>query len=142
NSDPTKGIEVITDGGGGKAVRVQFDDPVTGAPLTANIPYDARGLPIFDDVSKYTTSIDTKFSYSAQMAKATRDLRDAINSGKVDSSQFSENQLKQINSGQPKIDDYTWHHNAQSSPNNMQLIPAVVHDAVIHSGQKSLNSGK
>ncbi|QNX59515.1 HNH endonuclease [Acinetobacter seifertii] len=46
--------------------------------------------------------------------------------------------------GEAKIDGYTWHHNAQSSPNSMQLVPNKFHSnkAVPHSGQNSLKDGK
>ncbi|WP_419820200.1 HNH endonuclease [Acinetobacter sp.] len=41
------------------------------------------------------------------------------------------------------IPDYTWYHNRQSAPNNMQLVPNSIHSnkAVPHSGQNSLSSG-
>lgn len=29
-----------------------YKDPVSGESVKANIPYDSRGLPVFDDVSK------------------------------------------------------------------------------------------
>ncbi|MFW1734008.1 HNH endonuclease [Acinetobacter sp. ULE_I001] len=40
------------------------------------------------------------------------------------------------------IPDYTWYHNRQSAPNNMQLVPNSIHSnkAVPHSGQNSLSS--
>lgn len=46
--------------------------------------------------------------------------------------------------GEPKIDGYTWHHNAQSSPNSMQLVPKDIHanKTVPHTGQNSLKDGK
>ena len=83
NSNPANGVEVI-ENASGKAVQIRYTDPVTGTVKDANIPYDSRGLPVFDDVAAYTTKIDSSKSYSAQMSQATRDLRDAINSGKVD----------------------------------------------------------
>ena len=140
NSNPGKGIEVIHGSDGGKAVRVQFNDPVTGGAKVANIPYNKRGLPVFDDHAKYTATIDHSLNYQGQMRKATRDLRDAINLGKVDPNQFTSQQLKQIQSGSSNIKNFTWHHNADSG--NMQLIPKNVHDAVRHIGQGSLNQGK
>jgi filamentous hemagglutinin len=139
NSNLDEGIEVITDSYGNKAVRIKFDDPVTGIPTSANIPYNNRGLPVFDDHAKYTTNIDKTKSYDAQFSQATRDLRDGINSGQVNASQFTALQLKQITSGKPKIKDFTWHHNADSG--NMQLIPTSVHDAAKQIGQKALDKG-
>lgn len=119
-----------------------YKDPVSGESVKSNIPYDSRGLPVFDDVSKYTTKIDDTVPYGQQFSKATQDLRDAINSGKVDSKQFTPAQLKAIQQGADKIPDYTWHHNAQSAPNNMQLVPVDVHAPVLHLGQGALSKGK
>lgn len=141
NSDPAKGIEVISNDSG-KAVIVTYKDPVSGESVKANIPYDSRGLPVFDDVSKYTTEIDGSVPYEQQFGKATRDLRDAINSGKVDPAQFTPKRLEAIQAGARRIPDYTWHHNAQSAPNNMQLVPDKVHEPVLHLGQGSLSKGK
>jgi filamentous hemagglutinin len=115
---------------------------VTGLPSNANISYDARGLPIFDDVSKFTTVIDTNVSYSGQMKQATRDLKEAIIAGKVDSSRVTQEQLEDIMSDKKSITGFVWHHNAQSSPNNMQLVPKAVHDPVSHIGQGALSGGK
>ena len=56
-------------------------------------------------------------------------------------SQFTAVQLKQIKDGATKITGYTWHHNAQSAPNNMQLLSEAVHNAVKHIGQESLKNG-
>jgi filamentous hemagglutinin len=141
NSDPANGVNVI-ENASGKAVQIRYIDPVTGAVKDANIPYDSRGLPIFDDVAAYTTRIDPTKSYTAQMSQATRDLRDAINSGKVDAGQFTQAQLNDIQAGKGTITDFRWHHNSQSAPNNMQLIPKNVHEAVSHVGQGALIGGR
>ncbi|AXR08483.1 HNH endonuclease [Salinimonas sediminis] len=95
---------------------------------------------MFDDYAKYTTNIDTSLNYQAQMRQATRDLRDAINSGKVDATQFTLEQLKKIKSGSSSINNFTWHHNADSG--NMQLISKDIHSAVRHIGQGGLKQGK
>ena len=46
--------------------------------------------------------------------------------------------MKYIYKGSDKIPDYTWHHNAQSSPNNMQLVPEDIHK-IPHSGEGSMS---
>ena len=83
---------------------------------------------------------------SAEMRAATRQLRDDIESGKVDDSQFTKEQLKYIKKGSDKIPDYTWHHNAKSAPNNMQLVPSKIHNVkeggVPHTGEGSMSNGK
>lgn len=129
------------DSHGNRAIIVDYTNPISGQTKTANIAYDTRGLPIFDDFSEFTTTIDPTKSYTAQMRQATRDLREAINSGKIDSSRFTPEQIKSINSGSDRIKGYTWHHNAQSAPNSMQLVPKQIHDAVSHTGQAALSKG-
>ena len=140
NSNPEKNIEVIHGSNESKVVRVGYEDPATGEQFTANIPYNERGLPIFDDVVKYTTNIDKTKTHSSQMRQATRDIRDGIRNGKVNARQFTETQLEDIMSGSAQIDGFTWHHNAVS--NNMQLIPFDIHDAVKHIGEAALSKGK
>jgi filamentous hemagglutinin len=137
NSSAT--VEVLTDINGNKAVKVEYVHPLTGEAATTNIAYDSRGLPVFDDVTTFTTTINKTKSYEGQMRQATRDLRDAINSGKFDAGQFTPQQLQNIQSGAGKIQGYTWHHNAQAAPNSMQLVPKEVHEAVLHTGQAALN---
>lgn len=53
------------------------------------------------------------------MRAATKDLWKAIESGQVPKNQFTNEQLMKIKIGNEKIPSYTWHHNVQSSPNNM-----------------------
>ena len=139
--------DVIIDENGNKAVQIKLEDGTV-----KNIPYDNRGYPIFDDVAKYTTNIkkpnnwenmSDKARRNAEMRAATRQLREDIESGKVDASQFTKKQLEQIQSGAGKIKGYTWHHNAQSSPNNMQLVPEKIHNEKIpHTGEGSMSNGK
>lgn len=76
------------------------------------------------------------------MRAATRSLRDAIEKGVISKSNFTSRQLKDIMTGRKTITGYIWHHNAQSAPNNMQLVPLAVHDAVRHTGQNALKQGR
>lgn len=97
-------------------------------------------MPIFDDHAKFTTNIDKTKSYDGQFRQATRDLRDQINTGSVNTNQFTSQQLADINSGKKNIRGFTWHHNADTG--NMQLIPRKIHDAVKHIGEAALKNGK
>ncbi|MDH2633709.1 DUF637 domain-containing protein [Acinetobacter nosocomialis] len=127
-----------------KAAQVTYVDVSPAGVKTtkiANIPYDSRGLPIFDDIAKFTTTISAHKAESTQFKYASLSLWEAIQKGQVNSSQFTSEQLKQIQAGASKIKGYTWHHNAQSGPNNMQLLPEVVHNAVKHIGEDSLKKG-
>ena len=151
NSNKEKGVEVIYDSYGNKAVKVEYKDTSTNEVKTANIAYDSRGLPVFDNYAKYTTKIDKPKGYenmsdrtrrTKEMELATLDLKKQIESGRVDKNQFSKDQLSDISVGSDKIKGYTWHHNAQSGPNNFQLIPENIHKSVSHIGEASLSGGK
>lgn len=143
NSGNNWSLELIGDGTkNNKAAKVTYVDvSPSGVKTTkvANIAYGDRG-PIFDNVAKFTTKISGK-TYKYQMSDATKDLWQAIQSGQVSKSLFNETQLREIQAGKSKITGYTWHHNGNSSPNNMQLLPQVVHDAVKHDGQAALSKG-
>lgn len=142
NDNAEKGIEVINCRGN-KAVKVEYNDPRTGEPTIANIPYNERDLPIFDNITVFTATLDRSKSYEAQKAAATKELKNVINSKKYQGKGFTPQQLKDIQDGKSKIGDksgYTWHHNGDVK--NMQLIPTAVHDAVSHLGEGSLCNGK
>jgi|GEM_PF-3415396 len=142
NDNEAKGIAVINCRGN-KAVKVEYKDPLTGEPTQANIPYNERDLPIFDDIAIFTAVLDSKKSYEQQMTAATRELKAVINSKKYQGKKFTEQQAKDIQAGKSTIGDksgYTWHHNGDVK--NMQLIPTAVHDAVSHLGEGSLCDGK
>ncbi|MFC6205071.1 HNH endonuclease [Psychrobacter urativorans] len=131
--------DVIIDANGNRAVQVTMDDG-----SIKNIPYDNRGLPTFDDVSVFTAKIDHSKSYTGQMKKASKDMWESIKDDPVAQSKFTERQLNSISAGKANIPGYTWHHNAQSSPNNMQLVPMDMHSnkTMAHTGQNSLKEGK
>lgn len=142
NDNEAKGVAVINCRGN-KAVKVEYADPLTGDPTNANIPYNERDLPIFDDVAIFTAVLDGEKSYEQQMTSATQQLKAVINSKKYQGKKFTEQQAKDIQDGKSKIGDqsgYTWHHNGDVK--NMQLIPTAVHQAVSHLGEGSLCDGK
>ncbi|TCT12161.1 VENN motif-containing pre-toxin protein, partial [Bibersteinia trehalosi] len=142
----------IIESEGGKAVQIRSKpDKFGNTKLLANIPYDSRGLPIFDDVAKFTTKIEKPKNYQnmssearkrTEMRNATLALKKEIESGRISKSLFTDKQLKDIYSGNIKIDKYTWHHNAQSSPNNMQLVPENIHNSIKHIGEATLSEGR
>ena len=137
---------------GGKAVKV-YDKPdqFGNRKEIANIPYDDRGLPIFDNVSAFTTKIEKPNNHQnissetrrlVEMRNATLSLKNAIQKGEVNVNQFTKEQLQDIYNGNYKIQGFTWHHNAQSSPNNMQLLPENIHNSVKHIGEGALSEGR
>jgi len=106
--------------------------------------FDQRGFPVFDDFTAYDTRVDftdvSGNNYSRSMRAATRDLRDGINSGRIDTSQFTQEQLQAIQSGAPKIPDYTWHHHQEVG--RMQLVPETIHSCVSHIGGNAMCQGR
>lgn len=52
------------------------------------------------------------------------------------------NQLEPLRLGETKIEGYTWHHNSQAAPNNFQLLPEKIHNAINHIGEGALSGGK
>jgi len=140
NSNPEKGVEVINDCKQNKAVLVDYNDPLTGEPKQANIPYNERGLPVFDDVTKFTTRIDKSKDYNGQLRQATEDLKKEINAGTFAAANFTSLQQQDIQAGKGSIADYTWHHNPDNG--SMQLVPRKVHDQTKHVGQGALCKGK
>ncbi|WP_288490655.1 HNH endonuclease [uncultured Acinetobacter sp.] len=89
--------------------------------------------------------MDNTKSYSSQMSQASKDMWNVIKDDPVAQSKFTSKQLKALEAVRARVPGYTWHHNAQSSPNNMQLVPDSIHSnkTVPHTGQNSLtNSDK
>ena len=76
------------------------------------------------------------------MGATTMDLWKQIQTGKIPKEAFNKLQLEKIKEWNSKILGYTWHHNAQSAPHNMQLILSSIHKAVLHTGQGSLSKGR
>lgn len=112
--------------------------PVTG------IPFDSRGLPIFDNVAAFDTRLSGRqfqaASYAQQMEMATRDLWAAIQRGEVSASSFTRSQLQQIQRGTAKIDDFTWHHHQDLG--RMQLVPTQIHSKTAHAGGAAMSQGR
>lgn len=107
--------------------------PVTG------VVFDNRGFPIFDDIASYDTRIGSTGSRTSDQRAATRQLRDAIDNGSVNSSQFSSTQLAAIKSGSSRIPGLTWHHHQDSG--RMQLINSLTHSRTAHAGGVAVQKG-
>ena len=110
----------------------------------SGVVFDNKGFPIFDDIAIYDTRLDQKAFYATdrigQMRMAKRDLRGQINSGKINRSQFSPEQLKAIQSGRSKIPGLTWHHHQDSG--RMQLVPKGKHNEARHIDGDAMSKGK
>ena len=107
----------------------------------ADVVFDLKGFPIFDKHVKYDTkvprSIGSKDNGIADMRAATRDLRQKIQSGKLDSGLFDDIQIKDIKAGKAKIKGYTWHHHQDKD--RIQLVPDNIHKKTGHIGGMEMN---
>lgn len=111
-------------------------DEVTGQPIVKHIPFNERGLPIFDDVSvcdlKLPKNISDIKNRDLHFKSATTELKKLIELGKIDKSIFSEEQIKSIFSESIRIPGFTWHHHEDTG--RMQLIPRRIHKTIGHFG--------
>ncbi len=99
------------------------------ADLKTKVPFDQRGLPIFDKYAVYDTHISHDLSLiqkrDIHFKAATRDLKQAINSGKIDPKNFNDEQLRAIQKESGRIPGLTWHHHQDRG--RMQLVPKEFH---------------
>jgi len=104
------------------------------------VKFDQRGFPTFDDHAIFDTRVPREIFYNndrlPHMRAATNSLKSALETGQVPKSLFNGEQLKQIQKGLPRIDDYTWHHH--QDPARMQLIPQELHNKTNHIGSMNL----
>ncbi|MEM9804844.1 MAG: HNH endonuclease, partial [Cyanobacteria bacterium P01_D01_bin.56] len=108
------------------------------------VSFDNKGFPIFDQYIKHDVRLDLDTYYgmtpNQQMRAATQQLKEAIDSGKVDSKQFNHKQLQQIHAGSAQIDEFTWHHHQDGG--RLQLIDRDIHDKTSHIGGTAIQGGR
>lgn len=124
--------------GGGRAFVVGTDE-VTGKPIVKHIPFNERGMPVFDDVAKVETRITGDLAHmksEAHKVAATRQLKADIEAGKIDRKLFSDLEMKQIDAEKAKIGKWTWHHHEDRG--RMQLVPEDIHGDIGHVGGNKL----
>jgi filamentous hemagglutinin len=116
---------------------------LAGGQHANGVTFDQRGFPVFDDVavSEIRLSGDQVRSLSSkgQMRAATRELRELVNSDPALRARFKPAHLRQIQAGDPKIGNYTWHHHQDIG--RMQLIPTKSHQAG-HIGGSAMWKGR
>jgi hypothetical protein len=111
--------------------------PVTG------VKFDPKGYPIFD--SLHTATIPSNLqgptiSDGKQFRDATRQLKDAIKADPNLGKQFTPDQIKAINAGEPKIPGYTWHHDPHNP--NLELVDSWTHSKTGHEGGRKNTGGR
>nr|WP_266096978.1 HNH endonuclease [Moraxella osloensis] len=79
-------------------------------------------------------------SYTSQMRLATKDLDSQIKLGNVSKSQFTDAQLRAIESGKSKIPGYTWHQHQDTG--RMQLVLTDTHKKTGHIGGEKMDKGQ
>jgi hypothetical protein len=117
---------------------------LNGRHPESRVVYDQRGFPDFTPHMKYETQLTQRDFVGkprkSHMRQATRQLRSDIQNGKVDPSQFSTQQLRDINGGKAKIHEFTWHHNERGG--RMQLVKEEPHKHSDHVGSIGLGKNK
>ena len=109
----------------------------------SGVEFDAEGFPVFQ--SRFDVKIpgqlnSPKVSDTRQFSAATRELRAAIRENPEMARQFTSDQLKAIESGQPRIPGYTWHHNQDGA--TLQLVERTPHRQTGHAGGRQATGGR
>lgn len=119
--------------------------PETGVPYARKI-VEADGKKIEGVFPEFDSKFDTKLPpemYKAtdekQFKYCTEKLAEQIKNNPELEKQFTQRQIEQIMSGDPRISGLTWHHN--ETPGKMQLVNAETHTASGHTGGKSIWGG-
>lgn len=95
-------------------------------------------LPEFN--SNFSVKIDIKDFNKSRIAHniiANKALKNELDSNASLKSSFNERQIEQINLGITP-DGYTWHHDGNPPPGNLQLVESRVHNKIRHHGGYSL----
>jgi hypothetical protein len=108
------------------------------------VPYNDDGFPIFDQWSKQGADYQLPPSRyldsdDAQFKEATIALREKIKKNPSLKSQFTDDQLKDIEAGSPQITGLTWHHHQE--PGKMQLVDQQIHYDTKHTGGRAIWGG-
>ncbi|WP_446499908.1 HNH endonuclease [Listeria newyorkensis] len=100
------------------------------------VKFDAKGFPIFSKKAQMTLPNSLlKSSNTKQFKEANAYLKKKINSGEISKSNFTANQLKDIQNGfTPR--SMTWHHHQDRG--KMQLVDTAIHKATGHTGGKAI----
>jgi len=135
----TTHVQVFVNNQGQKNCRVEYTCPQTGKVKNANIAYNNKGLPVFDDYATFTAKHPPKGSNYMQFKAATKELSTYLKEYPQYEQNYRPDQLDAIHRHQHQIPGLTWHHNAEASPRNFQLLPTNLHDIVKHVGTNSLD---
>ena len=148
----TTHVKVFVNNQGQKKCSVEYICPQTGKVKNANVAYNNKKLPVFDDYAVFTAKFNPQTSYNQklspetihrnQMVDATKELSAYLKEYPRYAQNYRPDQLKAIHKYAHKIPGLTWHHNGESKPRNMQLLPENLHDIVKHNGTKSQDKWK
>uniref|UniRef100_UPI0026057085 HNH endonuclease n=1 Tax=Clostridium sp. TaxID=1506 RepID=UPI0026057085 len=126
----------------GKGARL-INQKYAGTVDKVGVKRDVLGFPIFEEGDKVFEGDLKESLYKAsdndQFRESTKQLKEAIEKGKVDSSIFSPEQLEQIKNGDERIEGYIWHHHQVTG--RMQLVKDIPHNPAKHTGGKALWGG-
>jgi len=105
------------------------------------VRYDKKGFPVFD--SKHDVKLPKKLHKASdhrQMRYSTKNLQRKLKRNPELRKQFSEKALRDIDNGEARISDYTWHHHQDTG--KMQLVDRKAHGSTKpHVGGKKIWGG-
>ncbi|MGC5326445.1 HNH endonuclease [Brevibacillus sp. SYSU BS000544] len=130
-------------------VEKYLNDPTNNRPSIKNqsragtvykdVEFDIIGFPIFDKYSKYELQLEAKnfkLDRDDHFKICTQKLKESIERGEIDKSNFTSEQLSDIEKGASKISGLTWHHHQIEG--KMQLVDEDYHDEAKHTGGNAI----
>jgi hypothetical protein len=124
-----------------------MNHPETGIPYESKVVTNSEGkqiegvFPDFSEASKFETNLPENLymeSDNKQFEYCNEKMKEAYDSGKIDTTDFSDRQIEQIKNGD-KPEGYTWHHSEDLG--KMQIVPTNIHGTTGHTGGKSIWGG-
>ncbi len=121
--------------------------PETGVPYESKIVEDNNGVkvegvfPDFSEHSVFETQLPDDHLLETdgkQKDFCNSELKDAYESGTLNTDNFSDRQKEQIIDGH-KPEGYIWHHNEEKG--KMELVPEDIHSETRHTGGKNIWGG-
>jgi hypothetical protein len=107
------------------------------------VPFDESGFPVFDsmhDVKLPPEKIGPNVSDEAQFKYATEHLKAHLDANPEERQNFTQKQLDEIDNGEPRIDDYTWHHSEDGQ--TLELVDRDIHAKTGHDGGRKATGGR
>ncbi len=112
------------------------------AHYNTGVKFNRLGYPIFE--SKFNCRLPFHLIHAkdgVQFKYCTNKLREHIKRHPEYKSNFTKEQLRNINSKKPNIDKFTWHHHQAKSQRLLQLVDRELHNKTGHTGGRATFGG-